>query len=174
MFKNFQNCFLHAGIFLAFYKKIPNIYEFQNPLENNFNIFSSKFRLSTPWSSSIWLLELNGQRGAPADPPGGRPNPGSRCAGPTCSKGHLTVVVGLSSCAFARFPLNRGRERGVELYHAHTLTHTPSHKLCSGFHWILSQVWFQEISLSHFFAARTTTHLEEQLLGKNFIFVLPT
>ena len=122
MFKNFQNCFLHAGIFLAFYKKIPNIYEFQNPLENNFNIFLSKFRLSTPWSSSIWLLEHNGYLGS-ADP--------------------LVAVVRAPLAPKVTWPLWSGSlrvpslvfllieaERGVLSSHAHSLhSHSLSHIL---------------------------------------------
>jgi len=38
--------------------------------------------------------------------------------------------------------------------------------LLSGFDWIFARIWFQEASLSHFFAARK----KEQLAGKNIHF----
>jgi hypothetical protein len=105
-------------------------------------------------------LELNSQRGAAAGPPGGsaeplgQPNPGSYCAGPICSNGHLTIMAGLSSCAFARFPLNRGRERGEELLCSLSSLSLPLTHSCLVFHWILAQVWLQENSLSHFFCCK--------------------
>jgi len=117
----------------------------------------------------------SGQRGATGGPPWGQPTQGQRLLGPTFTSGSLTVVGGLSLCAFTRSPLNRGWERGV--FHSHSLFHSLSHSLpltssCSDFHWILAQVWFQEISLSlsHFFTTRLSTHLEEQLLGNSFFF----
>ena len=169
---------MHAGIFLApfsFYKKIPQIFsKFQNPLENYLNIFSSKvlnmhqsFKVYNHWKG-IW--PNGGTSGAtlgPADPRG-RSTQGQWLLGPTFSNGSITVVACLSSGARAIFSLNRGREGCWALSYSLTLPLTHS---CSGFHWILAQVWFQEISLSHFFAARLITYLEEQLSGKNFILI---
>ena len=55
---------------------------------------------------------------------------------------------------------------GVELSHTtliHSLPLKLSQTLLSGFDWIFARIWFQEASLSHFFAARK----KEQLAGKN-------
>ena len=135
----------------------------------------SKLWPCTIFTKHMTVEETSGQRGGTREPtlgpadPTGRPTQGQWLLGPTFSNGSMTVVLGFSSGALDRFSLNRGRERGVELSHVHTLTHTPSHKLCSGFHWILAQVSLQENSLSHFFVARLPTHLKEQHSGKSFI-----
>jgi hypothetical protein len=58
---------------------------------------------------------------------------------------------------------------GVELSSNTSLT--PSHTLCSqGFIGFLLKFGFKKpLSLSHFFAARILTHLEEQIPGEDFI-----
>ena len=140
------------------FTKIPNIFsEFQNPLKNHVE-HAQEFQ-------NFWPLEKNLAKGGHqgAHPGAGRPhksvNPGPMAPGPYLLQ-RVHVTFGL---------LNRGREGGCEAFIL-TLSLTPSHDSCSGFHWILAQVRFQEIFLSHFLAARIITHLEEQLSGKDFIF----
>ena len=76
---NFQNCFLHAGIFLAFfpfYKKTKNIFWVLKSFGKNIlDIFSSKLlvvhhisKIHNRWGS-IW------PKGAPGGPPWGQPTP---------------------------------------------------------------------------------------------------
>ena len=112
----------------------------------------------------------SGPTSGSAEPPG-RPNPGSRCTGPTCSNGHLTVVACLYSSALTQIPSNRGRERGEELsyslsLHSHSLSHILD-RVFIGF-WLKFDC---KKTLFHFFAAKLSTHLEEQLSGKSFIFI---
>jgi hypothetical protein len=54
---------------------------------------------------------------------------------------------------------------GVELTSNISLTHSLSQSLLSGVHWIFAQVWIQEISLSHFFAASFAHTFEGKTLG---------
>ena len=99
--------------------------------------------------------------------PGQRGDP----AGHTFSNGYIAILAGLFHGAHAIFPLNRGREGGVKLSCSLPLLTLPLTHSCSGFLWILAQVWFQETFLSHFFAARLITYLEEQLSGKSSILI---
>ena len=51
-------------------------------------------------------------------------------------------------------------------------TLTPSHTFLLGFPLDFdSSLIERKLSLSHFFAVRLSTHLEEQLSGKSFIFI---
>ena len=157
---NFQNYFLHAGIFLAvfLFTKIPKkIMSFKILWKIIWTSFRAKIWPSTPWSFSIWPLELNGKREAAAGPPGGPPNPGNYCEGPTCSNGHLTIVAGLSSRAFAHFPLNRGQEGCWALSCSHTHSHFLSHSLLGfslDFGWSLIS---RKLSLSFLYCKITYT-----------------
>ena len=110
----------------------------------------------------------------PADPTG-RPTQGQWLLGPTFSNGYLTVVACLSLGAHDEFSLNRGRERGEEFSCSHTHSHSLSHILARvSFGFWLKFDCKNTLSLSHFFAVRLITYLEEQLLGKSFIFILLT
>ena len=128
------------------------------------------FKIFDRWRDAWPKGRPSGPTIGPTDPTG-RPTLGYHWVGPTFSNGSIAVVAGLSSSARAIFPLNRGREGGVKLSYSLPSLTLPLTSFCSGFHWILTQVWFQEISLSHFFAARLITYLEEQLSGKNFILI---
>ena len=179
---NFQNCFLHAGIFpsiFSLFTKRPKIFFWvlKSFGKNNLDIFSSKLlavhhisKVHNRWRS-IW--PNGGTRKPTLGPanPTGRPTQDQWLLGPTFSNGYLTIVPGSSSGALAQIPLNRSRERGDELSCSLFPLSLPLTHSCSGFLWILTQVWLQEHSLSHFFAARLITCLEEQLLGKSFIFI---
>ena len=175
---NFQNYFLHAVIFLAFfpfYKKTKNIFWVLKSLEkNNLDIFSSKLlavhhisKVHNRWGS-IW--PKGGTRGptlGPADPTG-RPTQGQRLLGPTFSNGSIAVVACLSSGARAIFSLNRGREGCWALSCSHTHSHSLSHILAR----VSIGFWLKfGFKKSHFFAARSSAHLKEQFSGKNFIFI---
>ena len=160
MFEIFKIIFCMLEFFLAFfsfYKKTKNIFWFLKSFgKNNLDIFSSKllavhhiFKVYDRWGIT-W------------------PKGGTR--GPTFSNGSMTVVPGSSSGALAKFPSNRGGEGCWALSCSHTHSHSLSQS-CSGYHWILAQVWLQENFLSHFFAARLSTHLEEQHSGRSFIFI---
>ena len=85
---NFQNCFLHTGIFLAlfpFYKKTKNIFlSFKILWEYNLDIFSSKllavhhiFEVYNRWGSNKPKGGTRGPTLGPADPTG-RPTQGQR------------------------------------------------------------------------------------------------
>ena len=180
MFEIFKIVFCMLEFFyqlFPFHKNTKNIFWVLKAFgKNNLDIFSSKLmavhhifnydRQGITWQNG-------GTRGptlGPADPTG-RPTQGQRLLGPTFSNGYLAVVPGSSSGALAQIPLNRGRERGDELSCSLSPLSLPLTHSCSGFLWILTQVWLQEHSLSHFFAARLITYLEEQLLGKSFIFI---
>ena len=141
------------------------------------NIFSSKllavhhiFKLFNRWGSTWPKGGHQGPTLGPADPTGW-PTQDQRLLGPTFSNGYLTVVLGSSPGALAQIPLNRGRERGDELSCSLSSLSLRFTHSCSGFLWILTQVWLQEHSLSQFFVARLITFLEEQLSGKSFIFI---
>ena len=140
---NFQNCFLHAGIFLPlfpFYKKTKNIFWVLKSFgKNNLNIFSSKLlavhhisKVHNHWGS-IW--PKGGTRGPTLGPADlwGRPTQDQCLLGPTFSNGYLTVVPGSSSSALAQIPLNRGRERGDELSCSLSPLSLPLTHSCSGF-----------------------------------------
>ena len=181
MFEIFKIVFCMLEFFLAFfpfYKKSKNIFWVLKSFgKNNLNIFLSKLlavhhisKVHNRWGS-IWTK--GGTRRptlVPADPTG-RPTQDQRLLGPTFSNGYLTIVSGSSSGALAQIPLNRGRERGDELSWSLSPLSLPLTHSCSGFPWILTQVWLQEHTHSHFFAKRLITYLEEQLLGKSFIFI---
>ena len=140
------------------------------------NIFSSKILAEHPmviFHMTVGAQQPKGNSSRPtrgsAEPPG-QPNPGSHCAGPTCSNGHLTVVAGLSSRAFTRFPLNRGRKRGEELSCSLSSLSLP----LTFFARVFLGFWLKfdcKKSLSHFFAVRLSTHMEEQQSGRIFIFI---
>ena len=81
---NFQNCFLHAGIFLAFfpfYKKTKNIFWVLKSFgKNNLDIFSSKllsvhhiFEVYNRWGSNRPKGGTRGPTLGPADPTGRPP-----------------------------------------------------------------------------------------------------
>ena len=158
--------FLHDGIFLElfpFYRKTKNIFWFLKSFgKNNLDIFSSKllavhhiFKIYDRWGITWPKVGTRGPTLGLSDPTG-RPTQGQRLLGPTFSNGSIAIVACLSSGARAIFSLNRGREGCWAL----SCSHTHSHSLpgsYSGFHWILALVWFQEISLSQFFAARLIT-----------------
>ena len=85
---NFQNCFLHAGIFLAFlsfYKKTKNIFWV---LKSFGKIIWTSFRANfwpcTIFSKNLTVEEAPGRRGVP----GGRPHR-SADPGPTAPGPHL-------------------------------------------------------------------------------------
>ena len=153
MFKIFKIVFCMLEFFLAlfpFYKKnTKNIFWVFNPLGKIiWTSFRANFWLCTIFSKNLKVEEAPGRRGAPRGPPWGRPTQGKRLLGPTFSNGYLTVVPGSSSGALAQIPLNRGRERGDELSCSLSPLSLPLTHSCSGFLWILTQVWLQEHSLS--------------------------
>ena len=178
---NFQNYFLHAGIFLAIFplpqKNTKNIFWVLKSFGKNLDIFLSKlsavhhfFNVYNRWGITWPKGGTRGPTLGPTDPTSW-PTQGQRLLGPTFSNSFLTIVPGSSSGALAQILLNRGRERGDELSCSLSPLLLPLTHSCSNFLWILAQVWLQEHSLSHFFAARLIKYLEEQISGKSFIFI---
>ena len=93
---------------------------------------------------------------------GGRPFLGSAKARIDVGNGEICFRVGWEDMFF-RFKKREEQRFMIQqdsgVLSSHILTHSltlPLTHSCSGFHWILAQVWFQEISLSHFFAARSS------------------
>jgi len=158
MFEIFKIVFCMLEFFLAFfpfYKKTKNIFWVLKSFgKNNLDIFSSKllavhhiFKELNHWGSTRPKGGTRGPTLGPADPIG-RPTQGQRLLGPTFSNSFLTVVPSSSLGALAQFPSNRGRERGDELSCSLSPLSLPLTHSCSGFLWILTQVWLQEHSLS--------------------------
>ena len=73
--KLFSACWNFSSTFPFLQKYQKYFLSFKIFLENILNIIFEQNLAEHPWSSSIWLLELNSQRGTAAGPPGGRPNP---------------------------------------------------------------------------------------------------
>ena len=78
--RNFQICFLHAGIFLATFfflqKNTKNSFWVFNPLGKIiWTSFRANFWPCTTFSKNLTVEEAPGRRGALGSPPWGRPTP---------------------------------------------------------------------------------------------------
>ena len=150
------------GLFL-FSQKAKNISEHQNPLKNKFeHLFEAKFgrhqSLKNTWPlEGQWALAVSRVAHLGFGRTIGSAGPLPMASGPILLQQSLAVEACLLQRCPALLSLNRGRGVSFELSHStliHSLPLKLSQTLLSGFHWIFARIWFQETSLSHFFAAR--------------------